>query len=106
MNRPNFAIDKYNFFGGNKIYSRITRPLARQYCPEAKIVSERSIWTERYVVNKEKLQEFFRANNVTEIYINEKEEFLEDRQYRLGPYQIVDKTHLIVNCVISLPMNF
>jgi hypothetical protein len=74
---------------------------AKHYGPQCQIISEKDYRVERFLVNKERIGEFFRENNVTHIYINEALEKKEDAGYKFGPFAVIDKTNVIINCIIS-----
>tara|TARA_R110002020_G_scaffold90534_15_gene220478 strand:+ start:1901 stop:2215 length:315 start_codon:yes stop_codon:yes gene_type:complete len=104
MNNPGSILDGLYLLGGNnnKIYSRITRMLTKHYCPNGIIIEKKLPSVQRFVVNREKLGEFFRDNKVTHIFINEYEERMEDQQYKTSGVSIVDKTNVIVNCIVGI----
>lgn len=108
MNNPGSILDKIAMNGllcvdrSNKIYSRISRMLAKHHCPNGIIIDKRLPQVQRFLVNIEKLDEFFRSNNVTHIFINEREERMEDNSYKISHTSTIDKTNVVVNCIVGI----
>lgn len=109
MNNPGSILDGLStihgnpiFIENNKIMSRLTRMEARHYCPHGVIIDKKHPKVQRFVVNKERLGEFFRANKVTHIFINKHEERMEDKSYRTSSLAMTNSTVVVVNCIVGI----